>query len=269
MLCSRCAPHMRCRSHPHLKLTSVKLESTSSEPDVAHWQARPEPHLFRGAFLSLAVIEETLRSTPAFLAPRGAQGPVLDCTSAVRCDCLQVAKTSTFPECIAVTFTQNIPKDKGARIDFTVVGTIWPGDTSVELWPKQSIASSMCLEAHPWTISKLCTTPIFPEDRDGDVFGLAAVIVRAALQSPCVWSRMPWLNKPAYPSYPTTNLPVKKIRRQQLRIWNKEVCVNGSVLYSSLRDDQLDFLCPVCGQLQSKGHFFSSGCGIGASGVHF
>ena len=214
-------------------------------------------------FLSKSAIEQTLRSNPAFIAPRGADGPVIDCTSGVRCDRLQIAKTSTFPECIAATFTQNIPCQGKDKFKFTVVGTIWPGDNNVELWPKITISNTLLIDHQPWCISIGHTTPIFPEDRDGDVFGITAYAVRSALQNPCVLSRMPWLNKAVSPSLPDPRLKIQRIRRQQLNVNGREVVVNGSALYSQLRDDALDFMCPICGTLQSKDHFFSVGCGVG------
>ena len=262
--CTRCAPHGRCPFHPDFRLRTIELDAVRFDSSVKRRQSTEVLHIFRNGQLSLSAIENVLKEDPRLVAPRGAAGPVFDCTRGIRCDRLQLAKTSTYPECIAITFTQNIPIQKCRRMGFTTIGTIWPGSNHVEMWPKMSISNSVCLEGHPFIISTAEVVPLFPEDLDGDVFGLPTSIIQSALQNPCVWSRMPWLNKRRGASDATGSLSIKAMRRQQPRVCGKEIVVNGSVIYCSLQDNEMDFLCAICGRLQRKSAFFSTGCGVGA-----
>lgn len=212
----------------------------------------------------MSAIEHDVRSNPSLIAPRGAHGPIINAVSCARCDRLVLLKTSPFPECAIVTITQSIPNGPGSVFELNLIGTIWPGDEFIELWPKLRLASSLYLSNQPFKILGARMTPLFPDDIDGDIFGIPRCTLRAALQNPCVWSRMPWLNKGRVLSDPEIKLPIEKIPRQQPRCGSAHIVVNGSVVYSKLKDDTMDYLCPLCGKLQTKHDFFSVGCGVGA-----
>lgn len=259
--CTRCAPYGTCPLHPTLKLTPIKL-LTDSKP--RHYEHHAGTLLFRGHQCTVSAIECDVRCNPSLIAPRGAHGPIINAVSCARCDRLVLLKTSPFPECAIVTITQNIPNGPGSVFELNLIGTIWPGDEFVELWPKLRLASSLYLSNQPFKILGARMTPLFPDDIDGDIFGIPRCTLRAALQNPCVWSRMPWLNKGRVSSDPEIKLPIEKIPRQQPRCGSTHIVVNGSVVYSKLKDDTMDYLCPLCGKLQTKHDFFSMGCGVGA-----
>ena len=261
--CTRCAPYGVCSIHPTLQLTSIELRTSHRIPGPRDYFTGTSL-MFRGHQCNLSAIEQEIRSNPFLIAPRGAQGLIIDVSSRIRCDRLVLLKTSSFPECVIVTITQNIPSGPGAVFEVTVIGTVWPGDEFAELWPKLRLTSSLYLSNQPFKISGIQVAPLFPENIDDDTFGIPSCTLRAALQNPCVWSRMPWLNKKRAVVDPGTRLPIEKIPRQQPRCGSKRINVNGSVVYSILRDDALDYMCPLCGRLQAKHDFFSVGCGVGA-----
>jgi len=266
--CTRCAPHGHCPLHPMHKLTPIKLHSAPLCSGV-HIPSTSTVS-YKDHRISLSALENELQNNPGLFAPRGTHGPIIDLSSRLRCDQLSLAKTSIFPECAIVTFTQNIPIGAGSVFKIMVIGTIWPGETRVQLWPRQRLSDALYISTDPFVISSVELAPVFTDDPDGDVFGLPSCTIRTALQHPCVWLRMPWLNKGQFHPEPsiTTEQYVYKVPRQQPRANNGScIMVNGRVEYTRLSDNADDYLCPLCGSMQTKHEFFSGGCGVGVCNI--